>query len=93
MNRLDPAALQQFIRDHSKWAIENGQLVRTYELPSFPKAMAFVQKVAERAEAKNHHPDIDIRWRKVTLRLVTHDANGLTELDTSLASECDKLVE
>lgn len=89
VNRLDPTAVQQFLREHAEWAIEAGMLVRTYELASFPAAMAFVQKVGARAEAKNHHPDIDVRWRKVTLRLVTHDAGGLTDLDTSLAADCD----
>jgi 4a-hydroxytetrahydrobiopterin dehydratase len=92
VNRLDPAALQQFLREHPLWAIEAGTLARTYEFATFPKAIEFVQKVGVRAEQKNHHPDIDIRWRKVTLKLVTHDAAGLTELDTALAAECDTLA-
>lgn len=89
VNRLDPAAVQQFIREHPLWIIEAGMLQRTFDLPTFPKAMEFVQKVGARAEQMNHHPDIDVRWKKVTLRLVTHDAGGLTELDTGLAAECD----
>ncbi len=93
MNKLDPARVQQFLREHPGWAVEAGVLARTWDFPSFPKAIAFVQKVAERAEAKNHHPDIDVRWKKVTLRWTTHDAGGLTELDAQLAAECDALAK
>jgi 4a-hydroxytetrahydrobiopterin dehydratase len=54
----------------------------------------FVDEVARLAEAADHHPDIDIRWRKVTLRFVTHDAGGrVTALDTRLAAECDLLFD
>jgi 4a-hydroxytetrahydrobiopterin dehydratase len=64
---------------------------RTYEAPSFLAGIAFVERVARAAEAADHHPDIDIRWRKVTLALVTHDAGGLTWRDTQLAAEADRL--
>lgn len=67
-------------------------LRRTFEAPSFLDGIAFVNDVAKLAEAANHHPDIDIRWRKVTLRLVTHDAgNAITENDTRLAHEADAM--
>ena len=52
----------------------------------------FVNAVAERAEAANHHPDIDIRWNTVTLRLSTHSAGGLTQADLDMASEIDGLA-
>ena len=57
----------------------------------FPEAMKFVNAVAEIAEQAQHHPDIDIRWNKVTLALTTHDAGGLTEKDFALARACDEL--
>ena len=69
----------------------NGELSRTFEKPTFVDAIAFVRQVAELAEAQQHHPDIDIRYRKVTLKLVTHDAGGLTWRDTKLAADCDGL--
>jgi 4a-hydroxytetrahydrobiopterin dehydratase len=88
---LSPEALQQFLRAHPAWRVEEGMLQRTYELPTFLDGIAFVERVAQAAEEADHHPDIDIRWRKVTLRLVTHDANGLTSRDTALAARADAL--
>lgn len=68
-----------------------GQIIsRTYEFGDFPTAMKFVNAVAVRAEAAQHHPDIDVRWNKVTLALTTHDAGGLTEKDYAMARECDE---
>jgi 4a-hydroxytetrahydrobiopterin dehydratase len=70
-----------------------GALERTFELPSFRDAIAFVGRVAELAEEANHHPDIAISYKKVTLRWTTHSAGGLTDLDYELASRTDALVE
>ena len=68
----------------------NGPVIsRRYEFKDFPAAMKFVNAVAELAEQTQHHPDVDIRWNKVTLALTTHDAGGLTEKDFALARECD----
>ncbi|CAM3532947.1 4a-hydroxytetrahydrobiopterin dehydratase [Corallococcus sp. ZKHCc1 1396] len=88
---LSPDALQTFLAKHPAWTHEGGMIRRVYEAPSFLEGIAFVEKVARAAEAANHHPDIDIRWRKVTLALVTHDAGGLTFRDTDLATEADRL--
>ncbi len=70
-----------------------GALERTFELPSFREAIAFVGRVADLAEEANHHPDIAISYKKVTLRWTTHSAGGLTDLDYELASRTDALVE
>jgi 4a-hydroxytetrahydrobiopterin dehydratase len=88
---LTPEALQSFLTEHPQWKHEGGMIRRTYEAPTFLAGIAFVNKVAQAAEAADHHPDIDIRWRKVTLALVTHDAGGLTWRDTKLAAEADRL--
>ena len=64
---------------------------RTFQFEDFPAAMKFVDAVAEIAEAAWHHPDIDIRWNKVTLALTTHDAGGLTRKDFELARAFDQL--
>jgi 4a-hydroxytetrahydrobiopterin dehydratase len=74
------------------WERQGDEISKTFELPTFPEAIAFVTRVAERAEAANHHPDIDIRWRKVRFVLSTHDAGGLTELDFALASEIESCL-
>ncbi len=65
---------------------------RTFTFADFRTAMAFVNRVADAAEAADHHPDIDIRYSKVTLALVTHDAGGLTARDTKLAEDADALA-
>jgi 4a-hydroxytetrahydrobiopterin dehydratase len=75
------------------WTAQDGALVRTAELPSFPLAIMVVNRVAEIAENDNHHPDIDIRWRKLTFRLSTHSKGGITALDVSLAEEIDGVLD
>ena len=74
------------------WQLTGETLVRTITSETFPEAIALVGKVAEIAESKNHHPDIDIRWRKVTYSLTTHSAGGITALDLDLAAEIDSLT-
>ena len=65
-------------------------ITRTYNFPTFRSALAFVTFVGELAEAKDHHPDIDIRYSKVTLTLSTHESGGLTEKDFELARLIDQ---
>lgn len=74
------------------WQEIDGALERTYELASFGEAIAFVNRVAELAEAENHHPDIAISYRKVTLRWTTHSAGGISERDHELARLSDELA-
>jgi 4a-hydroxytetrahydrobiopterin dehydratase len=71
------------------WAETGGQIHRTYQFKDFVEAMKFVSKVAEQAEVDQHHPDILIRWNKVTLTLSTHDAGGITSKDFALAAKSD----
>ncbi|MCW2501019.1 MAG: transcriptional coactivator/pterin dehydratase [Frankiales bacterium] len=74
------------------WAVEDGKLTTRRTLPSFPAAIGFVQQVAQVAEELDHHPDIDIRWRTVTLAVSTHAAGGaLTRFDVKLAARIDEL--
>ena len=75
------------------WGLEEGMLAKRYVFPvGFMAAIGFVDRVAVAAEAADHHPDIDIRWNAVTLRLATHDEGGITEKDTARAAECDRLA-
>ena len=73
------------------WALEGKEIRKTRELKDFARSIGFVASVALLAEKANHHPDIDIRWNKVTLALSTHSAGGLTEKDFSLAAQIDGL--
>lgn len=71
------------------WEHLDDSIRRTYKFPGFRSALAFVAFVGELAEDRDHHPDIDIRWAKVTLTLSTHSAGGLTEKDFDLAGLID----
>ena len=75
----------------SDWDEVDGALERTFECASFPSAVAFVNRVAELAERENHHPDIVLSYRKVTVRWVTHSAGGITDRDRALAGATDEL--
>jgi 4a-hydroxytetrahydrobiopterin dehydratase len=75
-----------------EWSRLGDSIQRTYDFPDFVRSMAFVNRVAERAEAVQHHPDILVRYGKVTLTLSTHDAGGLTAKDFDLATECDAFL-
>ena len=74
------------------WTRSGAEISREAELASFPQAIEVVDRVAVLAEAADHHPDIDIRWRTLTFRLSTHSAGGLTEKDFSLAAEIDSVL-
>lgn len=79
------------LRSLTGWRVSGNQLTRTFQFELFLAGIRFVDAVAVLAEAANHHPDIDIRYNKVTLHLTTHDAGGLTEKDFALAAEINAL--
>jgi 4a-hydroxytetrahydrobiopterin dehydratase len=84
--------LKGFLAAHAGWAVgAEGMLEKTYDRKGFPEALAFVQAVGALAQAQDHHPDLDVRFGKVTLRLITHDAGGLSALDVKLAIAVDAL--
>jgi 4a-hydroxytetrahydrobiopterin dehydratase len=74
------------------WALEGGEIVRTYDRGNFNGSIAFVNVIAAAANAADHHPDIAIAWNSVTIRLSSHDAHGLTGRDFSLARAIDGLA-
>ena len=74
------------------WELAGGDIVKEYKFADFVAAIAFVNQLADRAEAANHHPDIDIRWNKVRLALSTHSEGGLTGNDFALAAEIESLA-
>jgi len=88
---LADAEVQSKLRELNGWSLSGKEIRKLVELPDFVHAMAFVNSVALLAERLNHHPDIDIRWNKVTLTLSTHSAGGLTQLDFTLARLIDAL--
>jgi len=74
------------------WEERDDALVREFELPSFPAAIEFVDRLAELAESEDHHPDIDIRHRRVTVRWTTHSEGGITEKDREMAERTSALA-
>ena len=74
------------------WERKGAEISRLFTLADFAAAMQFVNRVAELAEAANHHPDIEIRWNKVRLNLSTHSKGGLTAKDFTLAKAIDSLA-
>jgi 4a-hydroxytetrahydrobiopterin dehydratase len=78
--------------EHSQWRREGDEIVREWRLENFAEAMGFVNRVAELAEAANHHPDILVHgWNKVRLALTNHSAGGLTDADFEMAARIDQL--
>jgi 4a-hydroxytetrahydrobiopterin dehydratase len=76
----------------SDWQEEGGALQRELVFDGFPQAIAFVDRLAELAESENHHPDIAISYKRVTVRWTTHSAGGITDRDRELAARTDELV-
>ncbi len=90
MERLDATEIERRLAALPGWEWAGNALRRTFTLASFRDAVFFVNAVAALAEAAGHHPDVDLRYRRVTLTLTTHDAGGLTERDFALAAEIER---
>ncbi len=92
MSILDHAAVEQALQELPGWERTGDVIAKTFVHDDFRSAMTFVNRVADAAEATGHHPDIDIRYNKVTLALTSHSAGGLTSNDTALAHRIQRLV-
>jgi 4a-hydroxytetrahydrobiopterin dehydratase len=92
MDVLSPQQIDAALTDLDGWDYADGALVRTFRFADFPRAVDFVEQLADVAESMGHHPDIDIRYNKVTLRAVTHSAGGVTARDVELAAALGRLA-
>jgi 4a-hydroxytetrahydrobiopterin dehydratase len=92
MAELTPEQIKGALPSVREWKKQSAEIRRTFQFKDFVAAMDFVNKVARVAEEANHHPDIDIRWNKVTLALATHSEGGLTQNDFDLARKIDALA-
>ncbi|SDC54143.1 4a-hydroxytetrahydrobiopterin dehydratase [Geodermatophilus telluris] len=90
--RLSPDAVAAALRELPGWSGDADGLRRSVELPSFADAVAAVVRIGFAAEAVDHHPDVDLRWRTLHLTLVSHSAGGVSELDLDLARRIDALL-
>lgn len=83
--RLSDIAIQRGLGSLPGWSRRGGVLSKTFQFETFPAGIAFVDRVADAAEGAQHHPDIDIRYTKITCMLTTHDAGGVTQKDLDMA--------
>ena len=90
-----PALTAKQVRHHLEavpnWSKRAQVIHRTFKFEGFLKGIDFVNRIARKAQKMNHHPDIEIRFNKVTLTLTTHDEGGVTTKDFSLARQCDEV--
>lgn len=93
MALLDAEQVKQALTTLDGWSGDNSTITRTVELATFPGAIETVDRVAVVAEAMDHHPDIDIRWRTLTFTVSTHSEGGVTSKDIELATAIDAILQ
>jgi 4a-hydroxytetrahydrobiopterin dehydratase len=89
---LTDSQVRQEIAKLPGWQQKDKAIQRVFEFPDFKAAMRFVNQVAEAAEEANHHPDIDIRYNKVTMVLISHDSGGVTQRDMRMAARISQIA-
>ncbi len=89
---LDDNKVNEALSGLTDWQRDGNSIVRKAKLPSFPAAIEAVRAVADLAEERDHHPDIDIRYWNLTFRLSTHSEGGITGKDIELAGEIDRVL-
>ena len=91
---LDDRQISAMLGAVPSWSRRGSRAIRRlFEFKGFLDSIDFVNRVSVKAEKANHHPDIDVRWNKVTLTLSTHDKGGLTQKDFSVARQCDEVFD
>ena len=90
---LQPEEIDDALAALNAWSYDEGDgaLKREFRFPDFKSALEFVNRIGEKAEAAGHHPDLELAWGRVTVRLTTHSAGGVTEDDLALAETIDLL--
>ena len=92
MPKLTTSEIQNRLKTISGWTLEGDAIKKQFTFAGFPEAIAFVNRLAPKAEAADHHPDILINYKRVTLTYSTHSAGGLTEKDFEGAAAADRLT-
>jgi len=90
MSALTTKQINRHLDAVPNWSKRAQAILRTFEFDGFLESIAFVNRIARKAQRMNHHPNIEIKFNKVTLKLTTHDEGGITEKDFALARQCDK---
>lgn len=90
--KLTDEAIAHFVNESPGWERVDGALVRTFSFDAYDAGIAFVVRLGFASEARDHHPDLHVGWRKVKVVWTTHDAGGITALDTEMAARTDALA-
>jgi 4a-hydroxytetrahydrobiopterin dehydratase len=90
---LEPAAVQSRLSALPGWALKDGGLVREYTFPSFPDAVAFITRLGFDAQAADHHPDLHVSYKRVTVTWSTHSAGGVTGKDFAGVTQSDTIAK
>ncbi len=89
---IKPSVAKKSLSTFPGWEVKQKEISKIFRFPSFPAAIAFVNRVSTEAEKVNHHPDINIRYNKVQITLSTHSEGGVTEKDVDLAKKIEKTL-
>jgi 4a-hydroxytetrahydrobiopterin dehydratase len=92
MPKLERSDVERRMKNLNGWTLEGDAIIKKYTFAGFPEAMAFVNRLAPEAERADHHPDILINYKRVTLTYSTHSEGGLTEKDFAGAALADRLA-
>ena len=95
MPKLSEREIATMLAEHPDWELdsESGAIVRNLEFPTFADAIAFIDRIAPIADENDHHPDIDIRYRRLKVALISHDVGGLSKRDSRMARLIDEQVK
>jgi len=89
IEKLTSDSIKSWVASHKGWKRSANRITKEFVFPSFRDSIVFVNRVASVADHYNHHPDIDVRYSKVTISLTTHDAGGITNKDIDVAEQID----
>ena len=92
MPKLSMSAAEERVKSLTGWRLEGDQIVKQFSFGGFPEAVAFVNRLVPEAEAADHHPDILINYKRVTLTYSTHSEGGLTDKDFAGAAMADRVA-
>jgi len=92
MAKLSDEAIRQALAGLPGWSLTPGGISKKFDLPAYPDAVAAVTRVGFEAEAAQHHPDVEMSWKRVTFTLTTHDEGGVTESDVAMARKIEELL-
>jgi 4a-hydroxytetrahydrobiopterin dehydratase len=90
---LERDEIDRQLADIASWTYDGKSILRTYDFASFPIAVRWIDEMAAAAESMNHHPDVDLRWRRVHVTLSTHSEGGVTQHDVELAHQLESIAK